>query len=341
MRSDKTLACNCSQCKNHASRKETAEYGEGAYTTADAAEEADNDDEGWNTDDDPDPDEADLDGPETLWGFRTKCPAPVLLFVCRESYEVAAKVYTRCFPSLGAFPTILFNYQLDTLYANIDSFSERIGMPDGATMIESGLEYFTPEELAKIENLCVYLENIGSAEDNYNRWLALVLGSFGGVKNFCAITKHSTHSVWERDLTESEKWDLAIIELIDIKAASLQYRSNSREEAHLPALSGIYPTIDLERLNERLNDYRIMWNEDEEETWTWTMPTIGIGMVVSATIKTELEHLKRDWEIRTGLKSRWPDQTSISHLEIMTSPDDGPPPYWWKEEFAAYMDEAV
>jgi len=337
VRSDKTLACDCLHCKKYAPGKEIEEHGERACTTADVAEEADNEDRGWNTDDDADPDEQNLDGPETLWGFRTKSPAPVVLFVCRESHEVGAKVYTRCFPSLGGCPTIWFNYQLDTLYLNLDSFSERIVIPDGARMSVNGLDHFNPEELAKVENLCFYLENLGSAAKNYGRWLACLLGSFGGVKSFHAITKHSTHSVWERDLTESEKWDLAIIEIIDIPAASLYYSSNNCTEAPSPTFSGVYPNIDMEILDE----FRVEWNESEEIGSTWTMPTIAVGMVVSATIKAELEHRKRDWEARTGLKSRWPDHTVIRHAGAAALHDVLPPPHWWKEEFAVYMGEAV
>jgi len=108
------------------------------------AEEADNDEEGWSTDDDPDPDEEDLDGPDTLWEFRTKCPAPVLLFVCRVSYEVASKIYTRCFPSLDAFPTVWFNYQLDILYPNIDSLSKKSECPMEWQSSKMGLSISTP-----------------------------------------------------------------------------------------------------------------------------------------------------------------------------------------------------
>lgn len=287
VRSDKTLACDCVKCEVYAPRKEIAEHREGACTTADVVEEAGNEDGGWHTDDDTDRDQEDLGGPDTLRAFRTKCPAPVVLFVCRESHEVASKVYTRCFPSLGGFPTVWFNYQLDILY--FDFFNDEIGENEDA------LELLNPKELAKVENLCVHSEAILNEAVIYEMWLASLLGLFGGVKSFHAITKHSTHSVLERDLTESEKWDLAIIEVTDIQCASLS--SDGRAEAPLPLSGGIYVDINLRLLNE----CRIMGNEDEEKTGMWELPTIGVGMIVSATIKTDLEHRKCSWEALTAL----------------------------------------
>jgi len=141
-------------------------------------------------------------------------------------------------------------------------------MPDGVAKFENGLEHFNPEELTKVEKLCVYWENMGTAQDHYDLWLVWLLGTFGGVKNFKAITKHSMHSVWERDLTESERWDLAMIEPIDIKVASLHYESNSHEEA---PLDGINP----------------------DTNWTSSMPTGLSGMNMKRARRGECPLLER------------------------------------------------
>jgi hypothetical protein len=49
------------------------------------------------------------------YGFKSESTIP-LLYVCRESYGVASKLYSPAFGTESARPQTYFNFDLDTLY---------------------------------------------------------------------------------------------------------------------------------------------------------------------------------------------------------------------------------
>lgn len=58
----------------------------------------------------------DKTGPESgLHGFRTRSQAPTILYVHRESYQVASKTFSRVFGTDISFPETWFNFAVDTL----------------------------------------------------------------------------------------------------------------------------------------------------------------------------------------------------------------------------------
>ncbi|KAH9213561.1 hypothetical protein DL95DRAFT_524404 [Leptodontidium sp. 2 PMI_412] len=64
-------------------------------------------------------------GPDPIWGFRSRS-VPVLFYVCRESYSVALKVYSKCFGTDSSAPATWFNFNLDTLYLDWGDLESRI-----------------------------------------------------------------------------------------------------------------------------------------------------------------------------------------------------------------------
>jgi hypothetical protein len=62
-------------------------------------------------------------------GLRSLCPPPNLLFVCRESFEVATKHYTKAFGTCNASPSTWFDFERDTLYLDWDIIAEEELVP--------------------------------------------------------------------------------------------------------------------------------------------------------------------------------------------------------------------
>ncbi|CAG8974552.1 hypothetical protein HYALB_00005825 [Hymenoscyphus albidus] len=95
---------------------------------------------------------------QSRYGFSTDCPAPVLLYVCRESYEVVAKSYTLMFATTDAFATIWFNPKIDTLFINEETFqgSDKDYNIRHEDWGEIGCFNLIGErDLKKVENICV------------------------------------------------------------------------------------------------------------------------------------------------------------------------------------------
>ena len=91
--------------------------------------------------------------PQGLYGFRSES-IPSVLLVCKESYSVASKVYSRAFASLGAFPQTYFNFELDTLYLDGRSLSNDI--KPSMVYITGVMEaHFLECELALVRNLAI------------------------------------------------------------------------------------------------------------------------------------------------------------------------------------------
>jgi len=62
------------------------------------------------------------------WGLKSDSTPPEILFVCKESFELASRFYTKCFQSplkfagfsTASFPITHFNFELDTLYIRVE-----------------------------------------------------------------------------------------------------------------------------------------------------------------------------------------------------------------------------
>lgn len=151
-----------------------------------------------------------------------------MLFACRESYCVASKVYSPCFSSLGALHQTFFNYELDTLYLDADSFPEdRLYLH-----FYQGLERLLEDECAKFQNLAFHINLFhwyGPGVNLYNRVSDLwaLLAFFGNVKEVLILNDdHSIASVLQKKMGK---------ELIVVEAENPQPLINLRELERLCA----------------------------------------------------------------------------------------------------------
>ncbi|KAF4633679.1 hypothetical protein G7Y89_g4421 [Cudoniella acicularis] len=77
--------------------------------------------------------------PNQCEGFRTQCPPPSILSVCRESFGIASKFYTRAFGTLGALPPIWFNFESDILYVDWCEISGETLQPEVVSICSDDL----------------------------------------------------------------------------------------------------------------------------------------------------------------------------------------------------------
>ena len=104
-------------------------------------------------------------------GFFSSCPAPELLFVCKESFEAMERFYEPTFGSEAAFPEALFNFDLDTLYVDWGG-------------METGGISFRPEDFgdvaAKVKHLAVLHTgpNYIRRGLTHEQWLSYILFEF-------------------------------------------------------------------------------------------------------------------------------------------------------------------
>lgn len=150
--------------------------------------------------------------PCNSFGFRSSCPAPGLLYVCRESCQVVTQSYTRMFTTLGAVPTIWFRPSLDILFIYEHSFSGGEGWAYDKTSFNS----ITADDLDMVENICVHTgvlfeNNHPSAEVQLQELLVF----FQNAKKVTLVSKPVTHRELEENLTTDEQSTIALLPIED------------------------------------------------------------------------------------------------------------------------------
>jgi len=115
-------------------------------------------------------------------GFFSPCPAPQLLFVCKESFEVMEHFYERTFGSESAFPETWFNFDVDTLYVDWGG-------------VETGGISFRPEDFgdvaAKVKHLAVLHTgpNYIRRGLTHEQWLSYILFEFCNLHTLTLVHK--------------------------------------------------------------------------------------------------------------------------------------------------------
>jgi hypothetical protein len=100
--------------------------------------------------------------PNRLKGFWSESETPAVLLVCKESFTVASRFYTRAFGRTGALAQTYFDFHRDTLYVD-DDFVPWTKLK----VLSLGLPFFLPnlftyEELARIQNFATCLRTQSS-----------------------------------------------------------------------------------------------------------------------------------------------------------------------------------
>ncbi|KAH7413369.1 hypothetical protein BKA64DRAFT_353177 [Cadophora sp. MPI-SDFR-AT-0126] len=125
-------------------------------------------------------------------GFDTDVPIPGLLLACRESYQVASKVYTKSFSALGSIAQTYFSFKTDTLYLDIHTEA-----PTAESILQDVLPYMCQDELAKVEKLAINRNLLTETMGSYENYLACILYFFKNVK--------TVHLVSESEMVETDR----------------------------------------------------------------------------------------------------------------------------------------
>jgi hypothetical protein len=142
-----------------------------------------------------------------LWGIRTGCKPPTILFVNRESFSVASRHYQRAFACQNAsypapgFAQTWFDFSRDLLFIDEDSFTQRHSTyspddPDPDRLEEGivrGMNDICRRDIERVRNLALYGPG-GLFLDEVERCAAKVLGTMGRVNNLYVVEDRLTHA---------------------------------------------------------------------------------------------------------------------------------------------------
>jgi hypothetical protein len=230
----------------------------------------------------------------TLTGLHSDCPIPPLLLACRESFSVASKFYTRSFSSFGALPQVYFNFQLDTLHIDDDSFGEYFD----DEIFEGILDYMCPDELAKIENLSLS-ERIIECFDQ-EEYLCDILSRLGNVQNLCLVQDRIQTDIYEPGMSDLDRAaELKFFEPEDIRRRSYMFQ---HPEHHLRHLEGMAPRNSV--FNRVDNDYFDLKRTAAmaESGRSFPRPFICSRILASTTLKANYEAHKRQYKRLGGCR---------------------------------------
>ena len=120
--------------------------------------------------------------PKPLLGFKKTSLTPPILLACRESFQVAREHYTPAFSTLGCIAETYFNFDLDILFIDSESFFRR------TRSFTVGLGQVPSKDLRKVKNLAV-TPPAPLYEMDWEEWVNDVLGTFGNVRHLSVVAK--------------------------------------------------------------------------------------------------------------------------------------------------------
>ncbi|KAH7370816.1 hypothetical protein BKA65DRAFT_590081 [Rhexocercosporidium sp. MPI-PUGE-AT-0058] len=133
-------------------------------------------------------------------GFDTDVPIPGLLLACRESFQVASKVYTKSFSALGSIAQTYFNFKADTLYLDIHTEA-----PTAKSILQDVLPYMCQDELAKVENLAVNRNLVTETMSGCENYFACILYFFRNVKTVYLVSESKLVATEQKEVEKDGK----------------------------------------------------------------------------------------------------------------------------------------
>lgn len=242
-----------------------------------------------------------------LWGFKCDLPPPSILFVNRESHEVASRYYSKAFPCIRynhtSIPETIFDFERDTLY--LDGY--------WTLQIQWRPSEVEREEREKVKHLAVlsirngdscFAEELGEGECwvESERWLAYFMAYFPNIKDVTHVLESVDAPKYEEGFTSEEMATLTFTDEpnphMDLNAA-LEIFENKND---IPGRTAIpdHPrllTLDLELLKQRRLECVPPGYLPPED---WEMPKIQQRSMVTARLKAILDrnladHLKNSF----------------------------------------------
>ncbi|KAF7920646.1 hypothetical protein EAE99_007940 [Botrytis elliptica] len=165
-----------------------------------------------------------------IWAFRSQTPVPDILFVNRESYNIATRFYERTFKNgyregTHTLPETWFDFKRDILYlpqqhvaVQLSDFLSSLPRSTHSNQDTGGF--------SRVENLALpirWLPNFARTSDgSMHQSLTRLLGTFGGVKKVYFIAgQDPPHPCTENDVVFQDGWHLPCrcIEMFEMSKA--------------------------------------------------------------------------------------------------------------------------
>jgi hypothetical protein len=104
------------------------------------------------------------DGNPPLFGIRSQCKNPAILFVNKEAHSVAAKRYEKVFSNDESLPETYFDFENDTLYIRYPVFHSKVSihrgyLPNTRQVEEKVIKYLrklNAVDLARVQKLAIH-----------------------------------------------------------------------------------------------------------------------------------------------------------------------------------------
>jgi hypothetical protein len=251
-----------------------------------------------------------------LIGMATKCPPPQILFVCRESYNVAKAQYTQAFTTLGSTAGIWFNFTLDTLYLRYDNFGHYTQQDrgDSVNKLLEAFNNFPIDDADKLQNMAIFLDPLDfpsrPTAKQLGRSLAYFLRSpFHGVRKLFLVASNYSRlgRDFERDFEGDTYGGISLIDPIDVVTiladmGGEQIPSKSQPRLEFPMLDTWCSDLSLEMVEEELLHDLV----GDPMSLDWKPPKFEPKVAVSDEILEELDSTRRSWE-----KLYLPDEQKI------------------------------
>ncbi|KAE9365150.1 hypothetical protein N431DRAFT_430670 [Stipitochalara longipes BDJ] len=224
-----------------------------------------------------------------LVGWVSDCPAPEILSVCREAFEVVSKSYQKVFSSLGAGPTTWFCFELDTLYLRYDALSidpwESGFLNLAYELTDGGFMLLDKEILRRVKKLALLVP-----KDHMSlEWEGLIAefsAITGGLDELYLVVKDYQET---RDDAES----LTIIGPIDIEGTMTAYRSFNPGpgdfETEVPGSTLVRDwmvVVDLPEIRRMLED------DVNDGALRWKIPIIREKVICTQEMAREMESMR-------------------------------------------------
>jgi hypothetical protein len=213
--------------------------------------------------------------------FTTRAPPPVLLYVCRESFEVASKHHPRVFGTAYSPPKVSFNFMTDTLYLDWD-------LPWFGGVFQP--KDFSWVELAKVRYLTIECNESCARNFNFDskeEFLAMVLSYFPNLEKL-------TISRTDAFLNQSNTGDLVLMNLLSEKALVYHRPENDDDDDQLfcwfvyfyETGEGLFDSKKLERCRK---EHMAKKGNGRETRELPPLPKIDCQIVTTPAIKERLQ----------------------------------------------------
>jgi hypothetical protein len=243
---------------------------------------------------------------QNRYGCKSNLAPPVMMFVNRESFDVASRFYSKTFSSLhvdephnnsskencAALPETYFDFANDILFPDTHNWS-RAGL-----LLYNFMPRFLPEETAKVRNLAVMARDI-FGHPNFEEYLSRLLDLFSGVENLFVIIEKPWILEIEKDYTLEESCELEFLNtLIDIPDALAIYDTAVKPEDLKPLLilrDGWIETYDVEF--KRLQEWNSGMASHSGSSTSWKVPKIEYKIIMSAGLRRELMRKRHEYHL--------------------------------------------